>query len=138
MIHRVHTKFMTCKPKGFFVPELRLRRHVVQITGCLWNLNTFRLCPGFDQDRVNFHRNPGRSTARKADPTWPNRAGYSIPCAVMLGSGEGELGGGTHSRLGSAGTSPVWENGSVGRAVCVVFSPYLYRCCCCSLCLLFC
>jgi len=101
VIHRVHTKFMTCKPKGFFVPELRLRRHVVQITGCLWNLNTFRLCPGFDQDRVNFHRNPGRSTARKADPTWPNRAGYSIPCAVMLGSGGGELAVGTHSRLGS-------------------------------------
>jgi len=25
---------------------------------------------------------------------WPNRAGYSIPCAVMLGSGVGELGSG--------------------------------------------
>jgi len=24
-----------------------------------------------------------------AHPTWPNRAGYSIPCAVMLGSGWG-------------------------------------------------
>ena len=32
-------------------------------------------------------------------PTWPNRAGYSIPCAAMLGSGGGELGAGTHSRL---------------------------------------
>jgi len=31
------------------------------------------------------------STAGWADPTptWPNRAGYSIPCAVMLGSGGG-------------------------------------------------
>jgi len=33
--------------------------------------------------------NPGRDTARRADPTWSNRAGYSIPCAVMLGSVEG-------------------------------------------------
>jgi len=48
-------------------------------------------CPGFGQDRINFHQNPGRGTAGWADPTptWPNRAGYSIPCAVMLGSGGG-------------------------------------------------
>jgi len=49
-------------------------------------------CPGFGPDRVNFHQNPGRDTARRADPTWPNRVGYSIPWAVMLGSGGGELG----------------------------------------------
>jgi len=49
------------------------------------------VCPGFGQDRVNFHQNPGRGTAGWADPTptWPNRAGYSIPCAVMLGSSGG-------------------------------------------------
>jgi len=51
-------------------------------------------CPGLGQDRVNFHQKPGADTARWADPIWPNRAGYSIPCAVMLGSGWGELGGG--------------------------------------------
>ena len=51
------------------------------------------MCPGFGQDRVNFHQNPGRDTAKRADPTWPNRAGYSIPCAIMLGSGWGEVGG---------------------------------------------
>jgi len=59
-------------------------------------------CPGFGQDRVNFHQNPGRGTAGWADPTptWPNRAGYSIPRAVMLGSGEGVGGAvGTHLRL---------------------------------------
>jgi len=50
-------------------------------------------CPGYDQDRVNFHRNPGRGTAGWADPTWSNGAGYSIPCAVMLDSGGGEMGG---------------------------------------------
>jgi len=34
---------------------------------------------GFGQDRVNFHQNPGRDTAGGgADPSWPNRAGYSI------------------------------------------------------------
>jgi len=49
-------------------------------------------CSGFGQDRVNFHRTPGRGTARQADPTWPNRAGYSMPCALMLGSRGGDLG----------------------------------------------
>ena len=48
-----------------------------------------RLCPGFHQDRVNFHQKPGGDIAGPADPNWPNRTGYSIPCAVMLGSGEG-------------------------------------------------
>jgi len=52
------------------------------------------LCSGFSQDRVSFLQNPGSGTAGRADPTWPNRAGYSIPCAVMLGSGGGELGSG--------------------------------------------
>jgi len=51
-------------------------------------------CPGFGEDRVNFHQNPGRGIAGQADPTWPNRAGYSMPCAVMLSSGGGEQGGG--------------------------------------------
>ena len=50
-------------------------------------------CPGFSQNRVNLHWNPRRDTAERADPIWPNRAGYSIPCVVMLGSGWGELGG---------------------------------------------
>jgi len=104
-------------------------------------LNTYKgklSCPGFGQDRVNFHRTPGRGTAGRADPTWPNRARYSIPCAVMLGSGGGQLGAGTHLWLGSMGGGPVREGDSLGCAVCVVFSPYLYRCCSCSLCLLFC
>ena len=66
-------------------------------------------CPGFDQDKVNFHWNPRRDTAGQADPTWPNRAGYSIPCAIMLGSGVGELGRG-NSLTG-------WERGwRSGRA----------------------
>jgi len=74
------------------------------------------ICPGFGQDRVNFHQNPGRGTAGWADPTptCPNRAGYSIPCAVMLGSG----GRGAWRELsrgsGVRGAGPVRENGSVG------------------------
>jgi len=46
--------------------------------------------------------NPGRDTAGRADPTWPNRAGYSIPCAVMLGSGGGGGAAATLLRLGRA------------------------------------
>jgi len=45
------------------------------------------LCPGFSQDRVNFHQKSGGDPARWTDPTWPNGTGYSIPCAIMLGSG---------------------------------------------------
>jgi len=71
-----------------------------------------------------------------ADPTWPNRARYSIPCDVTLGSGGGGGAAGTHRGSGARGAGAVRESGSVVR-VCVVFSPYLYHCCCCSLCLLF-
>jgi len=78
------------------------------------------VCPGFGQDRVNFHWNPGRGTAGRADPTWTNRAGYSIPCAVMLGSGGGELGGGNSFAARECVAAVVGESGSVGRAVCVV------------------
>jgi len=72
-------------------------------------------CPGFGQDRVNFHQNPGRGTVEWADPTpaWPNRAGYSIPCAVMLGS----RGGGARWELTLEGTAEVVERGSVVRSV---------------------
>jgi len=70
------------------------------------------MCPGFGQDRVNFHRNPGRDTAGRADPTWPNRAGYPIPCAAMLGSGWGELGGGN--------SLAAWERTAKGAALSVV------------------
>ena len=90
--------------------------------------------PGFGQNRVNFHRTPGRGTAGGvgADPTWPNRARCSIPCDVTLGSGGGGGAAGRHSRLGGTqrrscfGRAAVW----VVRFV-VVFSPYLYRCCSC-------
>jgi len=100
---------------------------------------TLRHCPGFGQDRVNFHQNPGRVTTGRADPTptWPNRAGYSIPCAVMLGSGEGEQGRGNSLAAGELAMAVV-EGGSLGCGVCVVFPPYLYHCFSCSLCLLFC
>ena len=50
-------------------------------------------CPGFGQDRVNFHRLQEGTQSGRADPSWPYRAGYSIPCAAMLGAGGGELGG---------------------------------------------
>jgi len=96
-------------------------------------------CPGFGQDRVNFHQNPGRGTAGWAEPTptWPNGAGYSIPCAVMLGSGGGGSAAGTHLRLGSA-RCRLWRVAlqvvrfmSCLLLICIVVAPV-------SLCLLFC
>ena len=83
-----------------------------------------QLCPGFGQDRVNFHRN-GQTTGIP----------YLVPSGWVLAGGE--RGGGNslaareHAALGG-------ESGSLGSVVYVVFSPYLYRCCSCSLCLLFC
>jgi len=95
-------------------------------------------CPGFGQDRVNFDQNPERDIAGQADLTWPNRAGYSIPCAAMLGSGWGGSCGGGNSVTGSGVRAADSDRCSLCSAVCVVYSPYLYRCCSCSLCLLFC
>ena len=70
----------------------------------LYNICFLYSCPGFSQDRVNFHQKPGRGTAGWAGPTptWTKRARYSIPCAVMLCSGGGGGAAGTHLRLGSA------------------------------------
>jgi len=78
-------------------------------------------CPGFGQDRVNFHHEPGGKTAGRADPTWPNRAGYSIPCAIMLGSGGGELRGG-NSLAARERARQRQESGSVPSCcLCCVF-----------------
>jgi len=83
---------------------------------CTLSVYSRRNCPGFGQDRVNFHQNPGRGAAGRADPTpaWPNRARYSISCAIMLGSGGGvRLGGNSlAAREGSAavrsGRAALW------------------------------
>jgi len=54
---------------------------------CTWGgAKQLEWCPEFGQDRVNFHQKPGSDTARQADPNWPDRTRYSIPCAAMLGS----------------------------------------------------
>jgi len=65
-------------------------------------------CPGFGQDRVNFHQKLRGHTAGLADPNWPNKTGYSIPCAAMLGSVWGSWPGGSQSWLGSALGSGWW------------------------------
>jgi len=95
------------------------------------------LCPGFGQDRANFHQNPGRGTALRADPTWPNRARYSIPCAIMLGSGGGELGAGTHSLLGEcvvlvrSRRAALWVMRFVlcFLLICIIVVPVPFVCC---------
>jgi len=86
------------------IPSLAELDEGLSVGNTLYVCMYFCMCPGFGQDRVNFHWNPGRGTSGQPDPTWPNRASYSIPCAVMLGSsggGEGwrELtrGSGEHS-----------------------------------------
>jgi len=81
-------------------------------------------CCGLGQDRVNFHQNPGRGTAGWADPTptWPNRAGYSTPCAIMLGSGGGDGAAGTHSRLGSVQRQRFGRAALLWGLFCCVFS----------------
>jgi len=97
----------------------------------------FYCCPGFGQDRVNFHRTPGRGTARLADPTWPDRAGYSIPCAVMLGSGGGELSGGNsltareHAAPVRSGRAALWVVWFVlcFPLICIVVVPVPFVCC---------
>jgi len=60
-------------------------------------------CPGFGQDRVNFHRTPGRGTARGWGLTPPGQTEPGIPYHVIsrwvpVGGGGAA---GTHSRLGS-------------------------------------
>jgi len=43
------------------------------------------LCPGFSQDRVNFHKKLGGETVGPADPNWPKKTPESlIPYDVML------------------------------------------------------
>jgi len=109
-----------CKKTVFLGPTSVsnfLLSHAKILIGSSLRSDFFRLLgayPGFSQDRVNFHQNPGRDTAGQADPTWPNRAGYSIPCAAMLGSGGGELGRGNSlvARERSVGSTRVTESSS--------------------------
>ena len=61
---------------------------------------------------------------------------YHVPsCWVPVGGAAQQ---GLSCSSGARGAGPVRESGSVACAVRVVFSPYLYRCCSCSLWLLFC
>jgi len=89
-----------------------------------------QMCLGFGQDRVNFHRTPGRGTARGWGLTPPGQTEPGIPYHVtsrwVPGGGGGTAG--THSHgSGACGAGVVRESGCVF----VVFSPYLYRCCSC-------
>jgi len=97
-------------------------------------------CPGFGQDRVNFHQTPGRDTAGRADPTPPGQTEPGIPyhvpsCGVPVGgAAQRKL---THG-WGACGAGPVRERGSVGCAsLCRIFSLsvsllFLFPSVCCS------
>jgi len=54
------------------------------------------VCPGFGQDRVNFHQNPGRGTANLAKQSWLFHTMCCHAGFQWLGSAAG-----THSWLGS-------------------------------------
>ena len=53
------------------------------------------VCPGFGQDRVNFHQKLGGDTAWWADTNWPNKHSiqHHVPsCSVLSGgAGQGEV-----------------------------------------------
>jgi len=59
------------------------------------------------------------NTARRADPNRSNRAGHSMPRAVMLGSVWGSWAAGSHLRLGTAHVAADSGSSSVHSAVCV-------------------
>ena len=89
-------------------------------------------CPGFGQDRVNFHRNPGRGTAGGWGLTPPGQTEPGIPYHV---TSRGVPVGGAARREGTCGlggrsVGPVSGERLSVRFV-VVLSPYLYRCCFC-------
>jgi len=93
----------------------------------------YEWCPGFGQDRVNFHRTPGRGTAGGWGLTPPGKTEPHIPYHVTsrwVPVGEQRGGTSLAAWWGAApvlfGRAPVW----VVRFV-VVFSPYLYCCCSC-------
>jgi len=104
--------------------------HLVSFSLANFHVTDLYKCPGFGQDRVNFHRTPGRGTAGRADPTWPNRAGYSVPCAVMLGSGGEERGGG--NSLAARERAAALSAGCFVLCIplmCIVVVPVPFVCC---------
>ena len=67
-------------------------------------------CPGFGQDRVNLSPEARRGHSRGgADPTWPNRTGYLIPCAVTQASRWGASQREVSRGSGAQGGTGWWE-----------------------------
>jgi len=81
-------------------------------------VTSYGVCPGFDQDRVNSHRTPGRGTAGWWGLTPPGQTEPGIPYHVTLGSGRrGEARPELTHGSGARGAGPVRESGSVLRSV---------------------
>ena len=97
-------------------------------------------CPGFGQNRVNFHWTPGRGTAGGWGLTPPGQTEPDIPYHVTsrwvpVGGAAQQIE--THG-LGGRGAGAVRESGCLGRVVrCCVFSLFvplllLFPSVCCS------
>jgi len=103
------------------------------------NYDPMSLCPGFGQDRVNFHRTPGRGTAEGWGLTPPGQTEPGIPYHVKSRwvpvGGEGAAG--THSRLGSAWRRSCPREQVCCASLCRIFSLFvslllLFPLFCCS------
>ena len=59
-------------------------------------------CPGFGQDGVNFHQNPGRGTAGRADANLAKQSRVFHTMCRHAGFRWGELGVAIHSQMGGS------------------------------------
>jgi len=56
---------------------------ILSLKYCTVSTQNLCMCPGFGWDSVNFHKKSGGDTAGMADPNWPSKVGYSMPCAII-------------------------------------------------------
>ena len=95
------------------------------------------VCPGFGQDRVNFHRTPGRGTAGGWGLTPPGQTEPGIPCHVpsrwvpVGGAARRELSLAARERAAPVRSERAGLFLSCFLLICIVVVPV-------SLCLLFC
>jgi len=102
-----------------FAEDLLLQQPIAP-TPCKKRLNSLvSYCPGFGQNRINFHWNPGRDTAGRADPHLAKQSRVFHTMCHHAGFRWGVAGRGELSR-GSGAQRWEWLSGLCG--LCCVFS----------------